>query len=57
MVVGGLSWSPDGAALVFETRITDSGGVRDRLMLMDLDDGEPRDLGPGCQPSWSPWLS
>jgi len=54
MVIGGSSWSPDGGALVFETQVTDASGMRDRLMLVSVEGGEPRDLGPGYQPNWSP---
>ncbi len=56
MVVRASSWSPDGSALVFEAQLTDAAGARERMMIVDVADGEPRDLGPGYQPSWSPWL-
>lgn len=56
MLVRASSWSPDGSAVVFEAQLTDAAGARERLMLVDAGGGEPRDLGPGYQPSWSPWL-
>ena len=56
MMVRRSSWSPEGDALVFGAQITDATGVRDRLMVVTIDGGEPRDLGPGSGPAWSPPL-
>jgi len=50
------SWSPDGDALVFEAQVTDADGLRQRLMLVAADGGEPHDIGPGSGPAWSPLL-
>jgi len=57
LMVRRSSWSPDGDALVFEAQITDARGVLQRLLVVAADGGEPRDIGPGSGPAWSPRLS
>jgi Tol biopolymer transport system component/tRNA A-37 threonylcarbamoyl transferase component Bud32 len=52
-------WSPDGKRLVYTTSRTEfrpqNAEQRGRLMLVDIDGGDPREIHPGAMmPRWSP---
>ncbi len=50
--VGSGEWSSDGTKLVGD--MSDGGIDTSRIVIMDSDGGDMKDLGPGCMPSLSP---
>jgi len=48
------SWSPDGTEIAFEREEVRDEKVSCRIMTVSIDGAEPRDLGEGRMPDWSP---